>query len=205
MPCRPRDRMLPDYPELKGRFEAIFSRFMNARVKEKLGPTFRSMRQQRIFEGKRSSIRRASGSEDTTAFEETGVGLQFAFDEIPRLGVLDVLKRLDEMADKMAREISQRLFASMNATLDKHGQSLNAGGRPPSAELILEMLGGLEMSFEDGKPGIQLVHHPSMTEEFQAAAAELMNDPDKSRLYRDLMDRKREEWRARESDRSLDG
>jgi hypothetical protein len=91
--------MLPDYPDLKSHFEAMFSRFVKARVKEKLGPTFRKMRQQRIFEGNRSSIRRASGSQDTSAFEETKVGLQFDFEEIPELSVRDVLNRLDRMAE----------------------------------------------------------------------------------------------------------
>jgi hypothetical protein len=199
------DNVLPDYPDLKAVFEARFSRFVNRRVQEKLGPTFRSMRKQQIFEGHRSSIRRASGSQDTSPFEETKVGLQFKFEEIPHLSVEDVLCRLDQMAEEMAGEIGRQLFASMNATLDKHGQSVDAGGQPPSADLILKMLEGLDMSFEDGKPGIQLVHHPSMTEKFQAASADLMNDPEKSRRYRELMDRKWEEWRARESDRSLDG
>jgi hypothetical protein len=197
--------MLPDYPDLKAVFDARFNRFLEKRVRDKLGPTFRSMRQQQLFEGDRSSIRRASGTQDSSEFEETKVGLQFKFDEIPQLGVVDVLKRLDEMADDMARKMSQTLFASMDAMMVKHGRSMDAKGAPISADLILKHLDSLEMSFEDGKPGIQIVHHPSMTEKFQAAAAELVNDPEKSRQYRELMDRKREAWRARESDRSLDG
>ena len=46
---------------------------------------------------------------------------------------------------------------------------------------------------------------PLLLEKAQEAGARLMNDPELNKRYTEVMAEKWEEWRARESDRGLDG
>jgi predicted transcriptional regulator len=197
--------MLPDYVDLKQRFGKLFNRFLVSRVEHRLGPTFANVRRRRQFEGTTWSIKRPGVPEEPSGFQETAANMKLSFEEIARITLDDLLKRLDDLAEQMSREMGRRFFTSIDTTLKKHGRTVNTGGRPPSAEGILRLLEDMEISFERGDHGIELHVHPDALADAQKASDDLVTDPALNRRFRDLMSRKWEEWRARESDRGLDG
>ena len=67
------------------------------------------------------------------------------------------------------------------------------------------MISNSEVSFDDDGPRFTIVVPPSLLEKAQEAGARLMNDPELNKRYTEVMAEKWEEWRARESDRGLDG
>ena len=196
--------MLPDYPGLKRSFNKYFDRFFRERLDERLGITS-LMSQRAQLEGNTWSLHRKPGDEERRGFESTEAGFKISFEEIPQLSLADVLTRLAQSAEEMAKQISIKTFGRIDETLKTQGREFDARGRPPSADLLLEMLERTEMSFERGQPNLHLMVHPSMQEAMNKAAADLMQDEDANRRYKELMAKKWEEWVARESDRGLDG
>jgi hypothetical protein len=91
----------------------------------------------------------------------------------------------------------------MDRTLEKYDRVMKLG--PPSPETLLKMIANSEVSFDDDGPRFTIVVPPSLLEKAQEAGARLMSDPDLNKQYTELMAQKREEWRAREIDRGLDG
>ena len=87
------------------------------------------------------------------------------------------------------------------------GNQVDAGGAPFSADLYFEMLEKLQIDFDDlGEPdtgGARLVMHPDMAERVIPLMKAWEADETFQQRYRDLMLRKRDEWRDRESNRKL--
>jgi hypothetical protein len=197
--------MLPEFLDLTKRFEAMFERDLRRLVRSRLGPGFSQMRQRRQFEGKTWVIQRPGAPAEPAGFKTSRAGFKLTIEQIANLTMQDIVRLLNETATEMAEQIGRNIVSSMDATLEKHGRTMDSGGQPMSAELLLKMLESIEMAFEDGGPNFQLHVHPDMLPKAQEVSAELFRNPELNQRYRDLLDRKWEEWRAREIDRSLDG
>jgi Ni,Fe-hydrogenase maturation factor len=110
-----------------------------------------------------------------------------------------------EAIDRMGREEAQALVGFMVENLrkvtDATGNVVDAGGRPLSHQVILEMFEKIELTFDDeGRPQQSLWVHPDTAKRL----AELPPmTPEQQRAWDELMERKREEWRARKRHRRL--
>ena len=80
-------------------------------------------------------------------------------------------------------------------------------GQPFSADLYFKMLETVQIDFDDyGRPdvsGVRLVMHPDQAQKVQPLMAEWQNDEAFQCRYREIMLKKRDEWRDRESNRKL--
>jgi hypothetical protein len=107
----------------------------------------------------------------------------------------------------MAGQQIESFFEMMHQTTEKTGNVVDAGGKPFSPELMLEALEKIEIDFNsDGSPRMPTM---ALGEAQRAKLLESANDSESMAIFemrRDkIIDRKREEWRAREANRILVG
>ncbi|PKO65768.1 MAG: hypothetical protein CVU22_18310 [Betaproteobacteria bacterium HGW-Betaproteobacteria-16] len=160
-----------------------------------------------IHEGERTRIIRSDGSTEDSELKEASAEFVVRFDEAAEMSPQARAAKLDEIAESMARQISQHAFASINATLEAKGQVFDNAGRPLDAEAILATLEKLQMDFDQrGKPnGLSIVVGPEIAERTRREYQRLMTEPALRRKFEALIQRKRMDWRDREAARKLVG
>jgi hypothetical protein len=84
---------------------------------------------------------------------------------------------------------------------------MDAKGHKLTASLYLDMIDKIWLDFEpDGSPKLPtMVIHPDLRQRAQDISTELQTNPDYRDRFAKIIERKREEWRAREANRELAG
>jgi hypothetical protein len=198
--------MLPDLPSLKKDIQEVLDNHLRATSYKKLG-VWGTIPRVMVHEGDRMRTIRADGSIEDTGFKQSSAEILVPRSEVPELTAEARLRMIDKMADDMARKVSKNLYVSLNATLKATGQTVNTGGKPLSHELFFETLEKMHLEF-DAKgelSGLQMVVHPDMAPVLQRLQEEFDRDPELQRRHRELIEKKRMEWRAREAARKLVG
>jgi hypothetical protein len=198
--------MLPEYLDLKTELTELFQQFMRQRVAAHSG-FIGTLPKARVFEGHKTVIRRSAGDKSTNDFKRLSVAHSVPVAEADEMTFTDVLRHLDEIAAKMAKEMSLLAFKQLDETLEEAGQVTRAEGETMSPAMLLKAMKGIEMSFDaDGSHrNLTLVIHPSRSDATAAALRALGEDPEIREKYEALIEQKREEWRAREASRRLVG
>jgi hypothetical protein len=198
--------MLPDLPELKREIQAVLSRYLHNAVSKRLG-VFSEVPRHTVHEGESMRISRADGSVRDSGMKPASAEMTMNYAEIPNLTAQDRRKQLDDLADQMARQMSEHLFGSLNEDIEKAGQVVSAGGRPLTADVFFEVLEKLEVDFDEaGNPkGLQLVVGPDLMPRIRELAEQERRDPAIRRRHDEIMQKKWLEWRDREAARKLVG
>jgi hypothetical protein len=122
---------------------------------------------------------------------------------------IDAIRETDVDAFIMAIcGVAEQYAAAMGATLlrtaeditDATGNTIDAGGRPLSWDLILDAYEGTEIAFDDdGQPTTQLVMNPKTAMLLRA----MEKTPEQERRYQEIMQRKKDAWDAQQRPRRL--
>jgi hypothetical protein len=198
--------MLPDLPELKRELQRIIDQYLQRQIRARMG-VFEESPRHIIHEGERMRIVRADGSVDESNLQQSTAEMTIKMEEIPTLTIEDRIRRLDGMAEDMAKQISEHLFGTLNETLEKAGQVVDAKGKPFDAEVLFGALSSVQLEFDDSGQhhGLQMVIPPAMAERVRAVFAQIDADPMLKRQHEELIGRKFGEWRDREAARKLVG
>jgi hypothetical protein len=107
-----------------------------------------------------------------------------------------------DMVQKQTHFIRERMSTEIPAS-----QTLDAKGRKFDAQVVIEMLEKMQIDFyPDGTPHEIFLDGPVFTPERMAAVdKEFESNPELKRKFDEMMEKKKEEWRAREADRKLVG
>lgn len=198
--------MLPDLPNIKRDISRILYRYLQQATQKRMG-AFADAPRHQIYEGASTRILRADGTIEETALKEASVELTLKFEEIPNMSVEARMAKLDEMAESMAKQMSEHLYSSLNETLEKAGQVVDNKNKPLTHESFFAILEKLQIDFdEDGNPkGLQLVIGPELMPRIQELIEQEKSDPGITKRHEEIMARKRLEWRDREAARKLVG
>lgn len=161
-----------------------------------------------IKEGSNPIIQRPDDSIDETTLKAASAQFTFKNEEIPHLSLEQRIARLDDAAREMANQISSNAFATINEAVDKVGNVVDAKGKPLSAETIFEVLERIQLDFEEdgvNHKKINIVIPPAMADRFKEIMEKIQNDAELSKRHKEIIDKKRMEWRAREAARKLVG
>ena len=144
------------------------------------------------------------GTNDRLAPEEIAVRFEVPISDVPFM----IGEKLEEKLDKIAQEaISQEaklFYKKLHDTSEKAGTAVSAGGKPISGEMLLQVFSTTETEFgPDGRPTSTLVIHPDMEPSLRKAAEEIENDPELRRRSAEILERQREAWLTRQSNRKL--
>ena len=118
-----------------------------------------------------------------------------------------VLDKIDEAAEEMARQLGKFYYEEIARLADEGDHVIAVDANSFSIDSFFDMLERIEMDFDEaGNPDeIMAPVHP---EHFPAVAkimARAAEDPETDRRYHAIMERRREEFRVRESNRKLVG
>lgn len=196
--------MLPDYSETKRLFSRFFQTY--ARRKARAISPFADVQTRYLHEGRGMKVTRADKSESNTETQQLSSEMQIKFDEIPDLTLEKAVAKYDEMILDIVRK--QTGFALQRLSEDiPASQSVDAKGKKLDAEIILEVLETIQLEFyPDGRPHeLHVVGGLFSPERLKAVDEQFQNSPELQKRHNELMERKREEWRAREASRKLVG
>lgn len=127
-------------------------------------------------------------------------------EDLKSFGVKEFVDAAKKIGGEFLKQKSQHFFGVINQATEESGNVVDGRGRPFSHELILEVLEKMQIDFdEDGNPEMPtMVVSPTLRPRVQQLIAE-QDDPKIAAQFDAIIARKREEFRAREADRRLDG
>lgn len=198
--------MLPDFPEVKSELVDMLVEFLKTRINNYLGPLSEIPRS-KVFEGDGHTLTRSSGEREQITFQEYRAGFRVSDEELPTLSMDSLLERLDKTAEEMARQQAQSVFSQVSEAVERVGNVVDAEGKRISAQMILDVLSKMHVEFNsDLTPQWPtLFIPPGLSDALQLAQEEYESDPELKKQFSQLVERKREEWRAREASRKLVG
>lgn len=198
--------MLPDYLRVKKRLHELYmERWYRMAASD--GVLGGLPEPQTLHEGDRHHLVREDGSEQDVEMKQGSASMSFHFDELDSATTEEIVRKWDAAARDMHGQMTKHLIEVVDQGCEEVGNVFDAKGRP-FAEVFLEMMEKMDMSFEpDGtrSPGQSVLLHPSTFERIRPELEAMEADPDIQRRVREIENRKREEWRAREADRKLVG
>lgn len=196
--------MLPDFPETKKLFSRFFRTYMRRKARE-ISP-YGAVQTRYIHEGRAMKVTRADQSESTSGMEQLSVHLEIKFDEIENLTLQKAIEKHDAMIVDMVRKQTHFIRERMSSEIPE-SQTLDAKGRKFDAQVVIEMFEKMQIDFyPDGTPHEIFVDGPVFTPERMAAVdKEFESNPELKKKFDEMMEKKKEEWRAREADRKLVG
>jgi hypothetical protein len=156
-----------------------------------------------LHEGRTMRIVRSDKSESESGLVQMSSGIEFKVDELEELTLDKVVAKIDAMVVDMVRQQVSFVRERLSSELPE-SQSVDGKGKKLDGELILQALDRMQMEFyPDGTPHKIFLDAPP--ELIASAMQEIENSPELKKRHEQLIEKKREEWRAREADRKLVG
>lgn len=193
------------YPELEADIADLMNSYVRS-VAEVHSPMTGEIHSYVIHEGRRSILRREDGSED-----ETNMQTHSADCEISQITVLygthdQIFEAFTPIGLSMASQKEKMLFEAIREATDKTGNIIDAKGKPLSFDLLMELLEKMPIDFDKDGQAIMptLAVGPDMEDKIKKIAKKCETKENIERHTR-LMQKKKDEWRAREADRILVG
>jgi hypothetical protein len=149
---------------------------------------------------------RADESESDSQVQQFSSEMQIRFDEIPELTLDKVIKKFDAVVLDMLKQQTGFTAERLSEEIPD-SNTVSAKGRKLDAALILEMYRTIELEFyPDGRPHELHAVGPLFTAEaHNRIEEEFRNNSDLQKKFDDVIEEKREKWRAREANRKLVG
>ena len=198
--------MLPDFLKTKEKLHKMLHYKMMQNHISHMGP-LANIPVSMIFEGNKTVTVREDGSVEERNLEEVTAELEINMAEFEKMNHEMVLDKINDVSEEMAGKSKKSLFKEIGRSAEEVGNVVSAGGEPFSIDMHFEMLEKIEIDFDEaGNPGqIICPVNPKFFPSIAKVISQAKDDPETDRRYKAIMERKREEWRARESNRKLVG
>ena len=196
--------MLPDFVQVKQRVHELLMHFMQGRVRHHLG--FMSQVPRVVIpEGQHNRLVRSDGSVDDTKLRRIQGSEEISTDPKKGLHFDEVLQKLDAIAKQMADEQQRQMFARINEVTEKTGNVTKAPLKDFGLKHLNDMLEKMQIDFDEkGEPRLpSMVCGPKMADSIMARREEIEADVGEKARKAEILDLKKEEFRARESRRRL--
>jgi len=196
--------MLPDFPKEKREFEKFWNDYLVNKHRELLG-FFASIPSFTIHEGHLWRIERSDGSKSERPFEELSSEFIIKNEEVPELTPEKIKEKLDAVAEDTARQVSQKIIKEIQEAAEQVGNTVNANGKSLTKEHFLELLEKIDTGFDEQGEWIRpsLIMHPNFWKENEEKFKQWDLDKDFIKRQEKIINKKREEWHAREALRKL--
>ena len=198
--------MFPDFLKTKEKLQRMLDYEMQKARLFHMGP-LAVVPESMIFEGNKTVVVREDDSVDEENLESIAVKLEVKFDEVEKMNHEMVLDKINRAAEEMASKMAKLFYERLTKSADEVGNVISAGGEPFSIDLFFEMLEKIHVDFdEEGNPSqLMSTVSPKLFPSIAKVISQAKTDPANDRRYQTIIERKREEWRVRESNRKLVG
>lgn len=194
--------MLPDFLKTKEKLKRMLDSERKKAELSHLGPVA-DVPKSMIFEGNKFITIHKNGSCEEIKMEKATSRLEVKWEEVETMTHETVLNKIDDVAKEMAEQIAKSFYKTLSEAAEGVGNVSLSHGESLTVDLFLEMLEKMHVSFDkDGNPsGLTFAGSPKLRPALVKVISQAEADP----RYQELMERKREEWRVRESRRKLVG
>jgi hypothetical protein len=196
--------MLPDFPELKKKFVELLNLYGEVRLNYFLG-IFQEVKKYRHYEGERWIIKQEGGTETESSYKTASSEFVIHNSQVPEMNWHKIRELIDKSMFEMAHQTEDQLFKSLISDLHEQNRVMNHPDNEITIDAILQGLDTMLISFD--KDGNQIMPtimvSPEMGEQLKPKLEQWNNDPEINQRFEALTERKREEWRVRESNRKL--
>ena len=198
--------MLPDYPKLKEKIQNLLIARMKKVQSASMGP-LAGMPTYRVFEGNKSVWIREDGTKEVLEQKRAEAKIEINVKEYEEITPLEILNRIDIAAQELAIQRMKVALKKIDKAVEQTGNIVDTKGRPFSIEDYFKMIGAIWIDFDEkGKPIL-----PSFLGEEKAKKSiievllQLKSDAKCKKRFDELIEKKKEDWRDRESNRKLVG
>lgn len=197
--------MLPDYPYLKDRLRNVFTFYMREHIKRSF-PLQEMVKRQIIHEGtdpRYQSEFKGEFEEEVTKLNTYSAGAKFSRDELIEMELKTVFQRFLEIAENLGEKIELASLKDISEKLTEKGQTTKIS-KEITPDDILNSFESVAISFdENGKAKFpSIMAAPETVDKFAEAFKKLDEEPYLSK-FRNLIEKKKKEWDARENSRKL--
>ena len=154
-----------------------------------------------MHEGQGFDLKREDGSEEKSDFKKVTGEILINLEEMQEKGEAAIDEALSSASKQMLETQKKMLFETLDRTVPKH----DAGGRPLSAEILLETWQTMEFTFDENGnwQHPQIVVNPVQGPRLEKELKRLENEPELKIRLEELIARKKNEWNDREANRKL--
>jgi hypothetical protein len=159
-----------------------------------------------IHEGRGSSLRRSQTEIEPIDMLQARVETTLSYDDIDKVDLAYIVMKANEIAADFERQFSSHLFKTMEEVTESTGQKKDAGGKPLTNNILIDLFSMMQINFENSQHGdITIVTSPGMLSTFQRLEREMNENPEIKARWNRMMEAKRNEFREREINRNLAG
>jgi hypothetical protein len=199
--------MLPDYPEMKRELRGDLNLQLRLVVNIS-APLAAGIKSYVQVEGDRFTYETTEGEVITKKF----LRMQAKFEVPGRLSSAETyeefMNKATEAAKSIARQSSDVLYSTIEQETARAGNALDAKGKPFHPTMMWDMIEKMDLDFDERTerakmPTIRM--HPDMLKAIAGKFPEWEVDPELQKRRSEVLRKKKEEWRDRESRRKLVG
>lgn len=194
--------MLPTFPKIQQhRMEDNFATVEQLAMR--ISPMLGMIARHAQFEGAGHAIERHDDTVSETKMASVTGEVTLSTDmPLVDFTPAELLKQLAALAQQMARGTTENLLSEINRETAAVGNVVDAGGQPPSEDLLIEIFSRMEHTFDEAgrwRP-------PTLfTGGNMKALQDIQSSESFQRRLDDILRQKRDDFRRREADRVLAG
>ena len=196
--------MLPDYPKIKQKADALLKQYFNDQIPE-AAPFLKNIGRAVQHEGDEVTYEDVDGREGRIEYESMTAGLEITRDEMRHGSFSAIMAKYKKMAKSLAEDLSKMMFTTVSEAAESVGNVVDAKGKP-IREALLEMQRKIQLDFDPrtGEP-VQptIVLHPETFESIKDDLKRLERDPEFLAELSKIRQKQRKDWDDRESRRRL--
>lgn len=195
--------MLPDFPKVKKKHIQAIDRYLKELIRQ--DPLFSGIREEHHFEGNRMSYGTVDGEIKQENYKEVSSEAKIIREDVIRKGVEAYLEQIRSLAEEMKKQKAEAMFAKIKEVTDETGNVVDGREQPFSFELFAESIKKIWIEFdEDGKPIMPtMVVHPELGDKIKGLLPQWEKNLEYKKIMDDIIEKKRNEWNDRESNRKL--
>jgi len=192
--------MLPDFPRTKEifwkRLRQSMREFMRSRG------VLSVIKEKPVHEGHRTGIKQSGQAARTQSPQMLAQQLKIDKERLIAQGPAYLVELFANATVEAQKEASKMVYDHIEDSSKEAGTTLDAGGKPLDLDMYLQMLERLEIPFdEDGKAHLPTLATSSV--EILRRVQKWNEDPESLSKIEAVLEKKRTEWRDRESNRKL--
>ncbi|MFG1799503.1 hypothetical protein ACGFI4_04905 [Micromonospora carbonacea] len=193
---------LPDYPSLKQDISAILSEVVERYRDAQLGPFARSPRMH-YHEGDTADFSTVQGEVKDVEFRDFSLEQRLTLSALPTMTHEEILGIMASFGSDFGSKVARSFHEHLGQTLEEAGQTVSIEDGPIDADFLLRVLESLEIDFDDnGNPNP--LDFVGGSGEVRRKILQIQSEDERfQEKSKEIMDRKREQWSARESNRKL--
>jgi len=196
--------MLPDFTKVKKQLwdKVLTPTFEHSKNSDSFLSRIRHTIQ---HEGEKMQYETVSGETIRTEYQKFSAEYGVTIAEVEAGDFSAIVKKFEKLGDEAATQLTRYSFKFVSQVVDKVGNSIATEGKF-TPDVFIQMVEKIEIDFDEytGEPSMPTMYiHPDMAQQVRDLISEADSNPEYKVKFDQIIERKREEWRARENCRKL--